>query len=143
MAASQEKGDKFELAALNPQTNGDRTEHPTPDSMAVPKHIAGRKQSSSKKFKIESVSVCDDPLYNSDASSPSRLRKLGKETAIDKLPYPPPEAKTSLPFVDSTRVKPEVGRLILTTLLIFGLKITVHRKLTTNVAYRVQMLKEK
>ncbi|XP_067935220.1 SITS-binding protein-like isoform X2 [Watersipora subatra] len=34
---------------------------------AVPKDLSGRKQSSSKKFKIESVAAQDDPLYNSNA----------------------------------------------------------------------------
>lgn len=76
------------------------------------KHMPTRKASSSKKFKIESVAVSDDPLYKQNGASagvPSPLphRKLSKGTTIDE-PCSPTDEEACTSFSTHTRVEPEV-----------------------------------
>ena len=69
-----------------PVSSEDTTSITKNETIANPKPVMGRKQSS-KKFQIQSVAVTDDPLYNPSAGSPNLARgKLSKEINVDELP---------------------------------------------------------
>lgn len=119
-SSKNKRGSRGEEKAIMPGYTGEDnsamsssvTENPTQDTVtstdetvAIPKHIGPRSQSS-KKFKIESVSVSDDPLYNPNASSPYLSRRRLSKDAVSKLSSNEDKTKGA----PSQRAEPEVCR---------------------------------